>query len=280
MVDPAPAARPAPDPTERFGNRAKAYARARPGYPPQAIDALAQALRLPAGAQIVDLGCGTGLSCEAFLRAGFGVVGVEPNEAMRLHAQRLASVWPRFAVVAGRAEATGLDEGQADLVVAAQAFHWFDVAATRAEALRILRRPALAALVWNDRRAEGSAFAEGYEALVRRFSPDYLEIRHRHERTDRVAGFFGHVDWATIRVEHADLLDYATLAQRMSSASYLPTPGQPDHAPMMAELQALFDGTAREGAVCMEFETRVLFGEIAAAAPGPTVSTDQSAGQS
>jgi SAM-dependent methyltransferase len=226
---------------------------------------LAQSLQLPPGAQIVDLGCGTGLSCEAFLRAGFAVIGVEPNEAMRRHAQSLSSTWPHFRVVNGRAEATGLDGAQADLVVAAQAFHWFDVGPARAESLRILRRPALAALIWNDRRAEGSAFSEGYESLVRRFSPDYLEIRHRHGREDRLAEFFGHKTWRTISVEHDDLLDLPTLAERLNSASYMPKAEDPSHPQMMVELQALFDATAHDARVRMEFETRILFGEITTA---------------
>jgi SAM-dependent methyltransferase len=254
---------PALAPTERFGERAQDYARARPGYPPDIVPELGRCLGLSPPACIVDLGCGTGLSSAPFLRAGYRVIGVEPNEAMRRHALSLQSAWPALTVRDGRAEATGLDDACADLVIAAQAFHWFDVPAARAEALRILRRPARAALIWNDRRDAGSDFATGYEALVRRFSPDYLEIRHRHGREDRVAQFFGAGRWREIRIAHADLLDSETLAQRLSSASYMPTPASPLYPAMMAELQALFAATAADGRVRMEFETRVLYGEIA-----------------
>jgi len=173
--------------------------------------------------------------------------------------------WPGLAVADGRAEATGLAGGVADLLVAAQAFHWFDVPAARTEALRVLRAPAHAALIWNDRRAGGSAFAEGYEALVRRFSPDYLEIRHRHGRTDRLASFFGGA-WHTIELEHADRLDFEMLAARLNSASYMPGPAQPEHGAMMQALRALFDATAREGTVLMQFDTRVLYGALAGGA--------------
>jgi SAM-dependent methyltransferase len=250
------------DPTQRFGSRAAAYARARPGYPDAAVAELARALSLPDGAVVVDLGCGTGLSCEAFLRAGCRVIGVEPNEAMRAHAVALSASWPRLAVVDGRAERTGLPDASADLAIAAQAFHWFDVPAARIEALRVLRRPARVALLWNDRCADGSAFARGYEALLLRFSPDYLEVRHRHGRTDRVAQFFGGAPWNTITVRHQNRLDFDTLADRLNSASYVPPAGHPQHAPMMAALRELFAATARDGAVCMEFETRALFGEL------------------
>jgi len=259
------------DPTRRFGTRAGDYARARPGYPLAAVAALAHALKLAAGATVVDLGCGTGLSSEAFLRAGLRVIGVEPNEAMRSHAMQLSLTYPGFRAVDGRAEATGLEPACADLLVAAQAFHWFDVATTRAEALRILRRPPLAALLWNDRRAEGSAFARGYEQLLLRFSTDYLEIQHRHARADRVAQFFGKDHWDTITVAHSTPLDFDTLAARLNSASYVPPPGDPRHVPMMQCLRELFATTARDGVVSMDFETRIVFGEIEAEStvPGP-----------
>jgi len=257
------------DSTLRFGARAGAYARARPGYPDPAVAALAHALKLAAGAIVVDLGCGTGLSSEALLRAGFRVIGVEPNEAMRSHASRLLSTYPGFCVVDGRAESTGLEAACADLVIAAQAFHWFDVEATRDEALRILRRPPLAALIWNDRRSEGSAFARGYEELLLRFSTDYLEIQHRHTRPDRVAQFFGKERWGTITTAHSTPLDFDTLAARLNSASYVPAPDDSRHVPMMEGLRALFAATAREGVVSMEFETRILFGEIEPRPPAP-----------
>lgn len=250
------------DPTGRFTQRAQAYAQARPRYPEAAIKELLRALSVTPGAAVVDLGCGTGLSSEAFLRAGCRVIGVEPNEAMRRLALDAAPAWPAWTVVAGSAEATGLAPACADLVAAAQAFHWFDVPGARAEALRILRRPALAALIWNDRRDEGSDFARGYEALIRRHSPDYLEIRHRHGRLDRVNRFFGHERWRTLAATHADSLDFPTLAARLESASYVPAAGTPAHAAMLVQLRELFDATARDGRVVMEFETRMLYGRI------------------
>ena len=250
------------DPTQRFSARAGAYARARPGYPDAAIAALAGALAIPPGATIVDLGCGTGLSSEAFLRAGFRVIGVEPNQAMRAHAAQLCEQQRRFAVVEGRAEATTLDAACADLLIAAQAFHWFDVPATRTEALRILRAPHLAALLWNDRRTQGSEFARGYEALLMRYGTNYVEVQRAHERPDRVEQFFGNDHWRTIRVAHSTPLDFDELAQRLNSASYAPPPSDARYRPMMQSLRELFVATQRDGMVGMEFETRIHFGQM------------------
>jgi len=250
------------DPTQRFSARADAYARSRPGYPDAAIAALARALALTDGATIVDLGCGTGLSSEAFLRAGFRVIGVEPNEAMRVQAARMCEQQPRFTLVDGRAEATTLDAACANLVIAAQAFHWFDVPATRTEALRILRPPPLAALLWNDRRTQASEFARGYEALLVHYGNEYREVQRRHERAERVEQFFGSAGWRSIRVTHTTPLDFDSLADRLNSASYAPAPGDPRYRPMMQSLRELFVATECDGMVAMEFETRIHFGQM------------------
>ena len=260
---------PGGDPTQRFGARAKAYARARPGYPDAVVAALAQALPLAAGSTVVDLGCGTGLSSEAFLRAGFRVIGIEPNEAMRAQAAQLSAAYPGFVVLAARAEATTIPEASADLVIAAQAFHWFDVAAARLEALRILRRPPRAALLWNDRRAEGSEFARGYEELLLRFGTDYREVQRRHAQTEHIAQFFGGAHWHTLRVAHTTPLDFEALADRLNSASYVPPAGDARYGPMMQSLRELFRATERDGRVQMEFETRVHYGEMRDQPAGP-----------
>jgi len=95
---------------------------------------------------------------------------------MRAEGDRQLAKFDRFRSVGGTAEATTLAEASVDLLTAAQAFHWFDIGPARAEALRILKRPPLAALIWNDRVSTGSAFAAGYEQLLLDFGIGYTEI--------------------------------------------------------------------------------------------------------
>jgi hypothetical protein len=257
------AMRPAADSTERFTERAGDYAAARPGYPAAIATTLVAELKLAADAVVADIGSGTGLSCEPFLRAGLAVIGVEPNEAMRAEGDRQLASFPRFRSVAGTAEATTLPAASVDLLAAAQAFHWFDIGAARAEALRILKRPALAALIWNDRVSTGSAFAEGYEQLLLDFGIGYTEIRHRHAHEDSVAAFFGHRDFRVAVFPNPTVLDWPTLVARLNSASYVPKPDHPGYAPMSARLRALFDASQRDGRVTMDYLTRVFFGALA-----------------
>jgi SAM-dependent methyltransferase len=256
--------RPAADSTERFTDRAGDYAAARPGYPVAIATTLIAEMKLAPDAVVADIGSGTGLSCEPFLRAGLAVIGVEPNDAMRAEGDRHLAQFDRFRSSAGTAEATTLPAASVDLYTAAQAFHWFDIAKAAAEALRILKRPPLAALIWNDRVAAGSAFAEGYEQLLLDFGIDYAKIRHRHAHEDSVAAFFGHRDFRVASFPNPTVLDWPTLLARLNSASYVPKLDHPNHAPMVERLRQLFDTAEQNGRVTMDYVTRVFHGALAA----------------
>ena len=81
---------------------------------------------------VADIGSGTGISARPFLENGNTVYGVEPNEAMRAAAEEFLKDYPNFHSVEGRSDDTGLAAGSVDIVIAAQAFHWFDLETTRA----------------------------------------------------------------------------------------------------------------------------------------------------
>ena len=87
--------------------------------------------RAPGGAVVADVGSGTGLLARVFLGRGHRVYGVEPNAAMRAAAGEDLRGFPAFVSVAGTAEQTTLPDAGVDLVVAGQAFHWFDPAPAR-----------------------------------------------------------------------------------------------------------------------------------------------------
>ena len=256
--------RPAADSTERFSDRARDYAAARPGYPEAIASTLIAELKLAPAAVVADIGSGTGLSCEPFLRAGLTVFGVEPNEAMRAAGDRQLAAFARFRSRAGTAEATTLPAASVDLLTAAQAFHWFDIEPARTEALRILKRPPHAALIWNDRTSTGSRFAEGYEQLLLDFGIEYAKIKHRHAHEESVAAFFGHRGFRMATFDNPTRLDFDTLLARLNSASYVPKVDAPNYAPMIERLRQLFDEAQRDGLVTMDYVTRVFFGALAA----------------
>ena len=252
--------------TERFSSRADAYVRGRPSYPPQIVDHLQHVGALKQGHSVVDIGVGTGLSAEPFLRRGYSVIGVEPNEAMRLAGdQQLAAYVDKggaYLSVAGTAEATTLADGAADLVIAGQAFHWFDVEHAAIEARRILRPGGWAALIWNDRQSTGSGFLAGYEALLRTHGTEYANTVHRHVDEKGIAQFFAPAQAEVATFDNPREMERDDLLALVGSASYLPPPGDPRHPAMLRALNALFDSHAKSGTVQMMYRTRMHYAPI------------------
>jgi SAM-dependent methyltransferase len=95
------------NPTGRFSSRVADYIRYRPSYPDAIIPLLERECGLRPEARIADIGSGTGLLAQLFLRFGFEVCGVEPNPDMRLAGDRLLAAESRFHSLDGRAEHTG-----------------------------------------------------------------------------------------------------------------------------------------------------------------------------
>src|SRR5579863_1256797 len=112
--------------TTRFSDRVEDYVKYRPHYPKKILSYLQDRYAFGPGWVVADIGSGTGISTELFLRFGNNVFAVEPNLEMRSKAEELLAAHPGFRSVEGTAEATGLPGSSIDLIVAGQAFHWFD----------------------------------------------------------------------------------------------------------------------------------------------------------
>lgn len=115
-----------------FGAQAGVYDEVRPSYPDAAIDlALTGWKRHWSDLRVCDLGAGTGILSRRLLDLGADVIAVDPDTvALERNPAR---------ILAGTAEATGLEAESVDLVTVAQAWHWFDEAEAAAEVARILR---------------------------------------------------------------------------------------------------------------------------------------------
>lgn len=94
------------DPTERFSNRVDTYVRARPSYPPEVLDLLAERCGLVPQTIVADVGSGTGILTRLLLGRGATVFAVEPNAAMRTAAEAALGSEPGFRSIA-RLSTTG-----------------------------------------------------------------------------------------------------------------------------------------------------------------------------
>lgn len=249
------------DPTGRFSNRVADYVKYRPGYPRGVVGVLEGAIGLSSSDVVADIGSGTGLSARLFLDNGNVVHCVEPNEPMRRAAEEFFGSSGGFRSVAGPAERTGLADGSIDVVVAAQAFHWFDREGVGREWRRILRADGWVALIWNERRLDASPFLRAYERLLVEYSTDYEAVRHETVTQDVIRAFIPR-DYSRHVLDNEQVLDFEGLEGRLLSSSYAPASGHPRHEPMLAALRQIFDEHCWNGQAVIEYDTVVHCGRF------------------
>ncbi|HEX4977237.1 MAG TPA: class I SAM-dependent methyltransferase [Nocardioides sp.] len=232
-----PASAPPPDPgppdrdaARSFARVAEAYDRARPGYPPEAAPWLVG----HRAASVLEVGAGTGKLTADLAALGHDVLATDPlPEMLRLLSDRLPDV--RTAVAP--AEELPLPDRSVDVVVSAQAFHWFEPDRALPEIARVLRPGGQIALVWNDR--------DERIPWVRRLG---RVIGGAQEPTDPThtllgSGLFGFVESATFR--HWQQVDHDTLRELVASRSNVATMPEADRARVLAEVDALYDEYGR-----------------------------------
>jgi SAM-dependent methyltransferase len=250
------------DAKQRFSNRVADYVRYRPSYPAVLVDVLRDECGLRRDHVVADVGSGTGILSRMFLENGNRVSGVEPNEEMRHAGEEFLSAYQRFSSVAGSAEATTLPAASVDFVTVAQAFHWFEPAATRREFLRILRPAGFVVIVWNERLFDTTPFLRDYEALLHRFGTDYAKVSESYPRQAQIQEFFAPNVFSQKSFANLQEFDFDGVRGRLRGSSYVPGPEQPAFAPMMVELERIFNAHQHDGQVRMDYKTHMYFGRL------------------
>jgi SAM-dependent methyltransferase len=162
---------------DHFSGQSAAYQKYRPDYPEALFDWLAGAA--PGRRLVLDVATGNGQAAVALARHFDAVIAIEPSAA------QLGSARPHPRVTYRRepAEAISLASDSVDLVVVAQAAHWFDWPRFTAEAVRVLR-PGGVLAIWSYGNCE---VTPGIDGLVADFFRDVVgpywprERRHVEE---------------------------------------------------------------------------------------------------
>ncbi len=248
---------------DRFTGLAGIYAKYRPSYPEAFLRYLYSDVGLGRNSVIADIGSGTGILTELLLKENSTVYGVEPNEDMRETAENALSRYPNFISVNGTAENTGLDASSLDFVTVAQAFHWFDRQAFKAECRRVLKEKGKVILVYNARDSENELVTEN-DAVIRRYCPDYMAASGgmRGGSTVEYADFFkgGACDFKVFKNDV--VYDEDGFIGRNMSGSYAPKKDSGQYQPYISALKQLFLQYSRNGTLLMPYLTKSLIGEV------------------
>lgn len=152
------------------------YQRARPTYPDQLFDDLAELACLREGARVLEIGCGTGQATLPLAQRGYSVLCVELGEGLAAAARRNLAPFPNVEVVQANFETWEPERAEFDSIVAFTAFHWVDPELRYGKAARLLRERGSLAVAGSlhVRRRDGDTFwadvQEDYDAVVP--SPD------------------------------------------------------------------------------------------------------------
>ncbi|HUM50172.1 MAG TPA: class I SAM-dependent methyltransferase [Chitinophagales bacterium] len=246
---------------QRFSDRVENYIKYRPGYPEEIIPTLQLEIGLMADDIVADIGSGTGISAKLFLENGNTVFAVEPNEPMRKAAEGLLSEYDNFHSLHGSSEETNLKDSSIDLIVCAQAFHWFDRTKTKQEFHRIANNGAHLCLIWNDRK-ETEPFQIDYEKLIQEFAIDYNEISHRNITQDIIEDFYAPNKFKKFILNYEQHFDLDGLIGRIISSSYMPNEVHPNFPQLKNAIVNLFDKYKQNEIVTFAYNTILYVGSI------------------
>lgn len=121
--------------SNRFLGFAQLYEHSRPTIPDSACEIVLNYLENNPN-QIVDLGCGTGLSTLAWIDKCDKIIGIDPNEEMLSIAKQKSK---DILFIKAYSDNTSLPENSTDIVICSQSFHWMNPTDTLAEVTRILK---------------------------------------------------------------------------------------------------------------------------------------------
>ncbi|KAG2753235.1 S-adenosyl-L-methionine-dependent methyltransferase [Suillus brevipes Sb2] len=233
-----------------FGTGTNAlYDRARPSYPTECLSYIRQVSKSTAPLNVVEIGAGTGIFTRALLAhsewaASIGTLrAIEPSEGMR-------DVWTdtvddnRCSIVKGTFDNTGVEDGWADLIIIAQAFHWCpDYGKASAEFGRILKKDGAVVFIWNLEDRDGAGWVaqlrdriEAHEKGTPQFrlnlwrktfsTPEYISLFHPQEEEE----------WA-----YHLLANEQIVTDRAQSKSYIAVLPPDEKAKVVEDIKGILD---------------------------------------
>jgi SAM-dependent methyltransferase len=133
-----------------FGSVADAYDRFRPDYPGELVDDLIEYAGCQPGAEVLEIGAGTGKATRMFCNRGLSVVAIEPDSEMAAVASRqAATAGHTVRIIQSDFESAALPAGAFSLAFSGQAWHWIEPGIGYARVHGLLRPAGVLAAFWN-----------------------------------------------------------------------------------------------------------------------------------
>lgn len=146
------------------------YDKYRPTPPVEIIHQSLNYLNQAKAEQVIDVGCGTGLSTQVWADAAHSVIGVEPSAEMRAIASTKSQAH-HVSYQEGYSNDLPFAHHSVDIVACSQSFHWMEPHSTLAEINRVLKDKGVLVIydvIWPP--AVNLEFEQAYQELFARVS--------------------------------------------------------------------------------------------------------------
>ncbi|ODV92813.1 hypothetical protein CANCADRAFT_23371 [Tortispora caseinolytica NRRL Y-17796] len=155
------------------------YDRVRPSFDKDGVAFLIEeVMHLKPGAKVIEVGAGTGLFTETLKPYDLNILAVEPSEGMR---ESFKKRCPDVEIVDGDAYSLPVEDGIADAVLVAQAFHWFADSDAVKEFRRVLKKGGYLGLLWNNEDMEEASEVQR-KCVELMWSYDSIVPQQRHNK--------------------------------------------------------------------------------------------------
>jgi SAM-dependent methyltransferase len=250
------------EPITAYSTKAAHYARHRWRYAGEAIQALIGIAQIGPQSVVADVGAGTGILSKQLvdLCPVERLYAIEPNEQMRRIACEQLATSLSCTVLKGRGEAIPLPDQSVNLIAVAQAIHWFEPEAARAEFRRITKPGGRLALLRNYGTDE--ALNRALAALM--VAENGVDAEHAARRPESKPPRFYLSGDPRPAQTFPFVLDepWEAFIGSLCSASFTPDETHRLYPRFEREAHAVFERFAVEGQLRVRGETELLVGRV------------------
>jgi ubiquinone/menaquinone biosynthesis C-methylase UbiE len=160
-----------------YSSVAETYDRVRPKYSQELLDCAVKLARIPANADILEIGCGPGTATISFAQRGFSIVSLEPSlEACKV-ASRNCHEYSNVKIINANFEEWPPGICRFDTVVAATSWHWVAPEYKYLKAAAVLKDSGSLILLWNTGMKPSLEIFERLTELFTEYIPTFSQYK-------------------------------------------------------------------------------------------------------
>ena len=240
-----------------LANKVENFIRYRPNFPFKLIDYLYKECGFSKESVIANIGSGIGTFARLLLERGSRVVAIEPDNLLRMTAERLlCDEFHRFVSINGTFENTTLCDSAVNHIVCAPS-NTFDFQKCRNEFSRILKPNGTVALVFRKRFCECDEFTFEYEKLIRQYFLNTGKQKYNEFSSIDIVSLLGTDSYSFVSFPSYQNFDLNGIKGECLYNDYFGSVEKERYIQLVEEVCSLFEKYNECGKVTIHYKTEV-----------------------